>query len=319
MKPELWLLTAAIAIVMGGAAIVLLVANLVRARRSGKQESLAQTVNRLLDEKIQLSNIAKLDDVASVAKLVRDARSEITALSQRVEDISDQPPSFCMHDPVALEHQVLDLSWQLFRNNAELSAAVDAALREIAWSETLVELANFIPPDLKPTFDAAIAPCREQRSLLTRIALIPKITQGKIKSLESVPEEIRRTRELATMLTSEISKVVDFRLRNWVTDSFLPFADLYLQRYQQAQLEQNDGALRKGWTLVRRVLQAAAVEAIDVTPGETLFDSTRHVGRSTSNDPRFSDGVITGVVRNGFIEGGQQVIRQPEVIVNRMR
>lgn len=317
MKPELLLLMAAIALC--GTAIVLLVVHLGHARRRGKQESLAQVASRLLDEKIQLSNLAKLEDIASIAKLVQDIRSDVTALSQRVGEIPAQPPSSCTHDPVSLEHQVLDVSWQQFRNNAELSTAVDTALRDIAWSETLLELANFIPPDLKPTFDAAIAPCREQRSLLTRIALIPKITQGKIKSLESAAEEIRRTRELAMLLTSDVGKVVDFRLRNWVTDSFLPFADLYLQRYQQAQLEKNDGALREGWALVRRVLHAAAVEAIDVTPGETLFDSTRHVGRSTSNDPRFSDGVITGVVRNGFIEGGQQVIRQPEVIVNRMR
>ena len=70
---------------------------------------------------------------------------------------------------------------------------------------------------------------------------------------------------------------------------------------------------------MREVLRVASVEPIDVTPGETLFDSARHVGRSTSNDPRFADGVITGVVRNGFIEGGRQVIRQPEVIVNRTR
>jgi len=95
--------------------------------------------------------------------------------------------------------------------------------------------------------------------------------------------------------------------------------DLYLQRCQQAQIEKRDGATSEGLTLVRNMLRIAAVEPIEVTPGETLFDSTRHVGRSTSNDPRFADGVITGVVRNGFIEGGQLVIRQPEVIVNRMR
>src|SRR5262249_34473725 len=101
---------------------------------------------------------------------------------------------------------------------------------------------------------------------------------------------------------------------------FLQFADLYLQRCQQARLEKRDGSeLRDGLLLVRQVLHAADVEPIEVTPGETLFDSARHVGRSTTNDPRFADGVITGVIRNGFIEEGQQVIRQPEVIVNRMR
>jgi hypothetical protein len=29
--------------------------------------------------------------------------------------------------------------------------------------------------------------------------------------------------------------------------------------------------------------------------------------------------VIMAVVRNGFVQGGREVIRQPEVIVNRLR
>jgi len=319
MKPELLLLTGAV--VLSVVAIALLAFRLVRIKAKRKQESLAQLAGRLVDEKVRLANLARAEDIEPAVKLVHDMRNDVLALTQRIDQLADTapPPPPCAHDPVALEHQILDLAWQQFRKNAELSVAVDAALQDIAWSETLVALAGLIPPDLKPTFDAAIAPCREQRSLLARIALIPKITEGKIAPLAGAAAEIRRTRELAMLLSAEIGKVVDFRLRNWVTDSFLPFADLYLQRYQQAQLDKRDAELRDGWALVCRVLRAAAVEAIDVTPGETLFDSTRHVGRSTSNDPRFSDGVITGVVRNGFVEGGQQVIRQPEVIVNRMR
>jgi molecular chaperone GrpE (heat shock protein) len=42
------------------------------------------------------------------------------------------------------------------------------------------------------------------------------------------------------------------------------------------------------------------------------------MGRSTANNPNFADGIIVGVVRNGFIRGGREVIRQPEVIVNRL-
>src|SRR5258708_7333392 len=176
-----------------------------------------------------------------------------------------------------------------------------------------------VPADLKSTFDAVAGPCREHRSLLQRIELIPRIVNGNFSRLTTDAEEIRRTRELASLLTSELARALDFRIKSWVTDSFLPFADLYLQRCQQAQLEKSNGEMNEGLSLVRQMLHVAAVEPIDVKPGETIFDGTRHVGRSTSNDPRFPDGVITGVVRNGFIEGGQQVLRQPEVIVNRTR
>jgi hypothetical protein len=43
------------------------------------------------------------------------------------------------------------------------------------------------------------------------------------------------------------------------------------------------------------------------------------MGRSTTSDPRLPDGSIASVVRNGFLRANQPAIRQPEVIVNRLR
>jgi len=286
------------------------------AKRDRAQARLPEALIRLLENKLRDANLLKPEDLTPLAQRLDEIHDDVIALTASKEPIFGEAAST---DPVALEHQILGESWKQFLKNSELRDALDDALQDRAWTQLLDDLKNVVPADLKPTFDATIVPCREHRSLLQRLELIPRIIDGKIARLTTDAEEIRRTRELTTLLASDVVKVADFRLKSWVTDSFLHFADLFLQRYQQAQLEKRDGDLREGLHLVRQLLNVAGVEPIDLIPGETLFDSAHHVGRSTSNDPRFSDGVITGVVRNGFIEGGRQVIRQPEVIVNRMR
>jgi len=231
-------------------------------------------------------------------------------------------------DNVALEREALGESWKKFRQNEELSAWLDNAAKDESWKEIgdplLTHLPKLVPDDLKATFDAVLAPAREYNNLVARISVIPKIVSGEVPRLENNAQELARTREFAQLLamsnnTAFIADRLNFRPRNWVLDHFLTFADLYLQRYQQARMARCDAGLEEGVSIVKRILGVAAVEPIDVKLGETPFDSARHIGRSTTNDARFSDGVIVGVVRNGFIEAGKDVIRQPEVVVNRTR
>jgi hypothetical protein len=273
----------------------------------------------VLDEKLHAADLLTSADLTPIAEELERLNGGMAGVAGAVDRMAAATPVAPPTDPVALEHRILGESWRQFRANRELSVAFDEARKDRAWAPLIDQLTNVVPADLKPTFEAVIGPCREHRTLVQRIDLIPRVVDGKFPPLATDAEEVRRTRELAGLLTVESTHRLDFRFKGWVTDAFLPFADLYLQRYQQAQLEKRGGELEAGVNLVRQVLRMAAVEPIDVTPGETLFDSTQHVGRSTTNDPRFPDGVITGVVRNGFIEGGRQVIRQPEVIVNRMR
>jgi hypothetical protein len=264
-----------------------------------------------------------LEHLVSIAAQVGILRQEVATFGKALESVSPAQVTRSA-DPVALEHQILGECWKQFRSNKELSASFDAAALDASWEPLLSSLASAVPDDLKPTFDAVVRPCRVHRKFISRIGLVPRLVNGEIPRLPADAEEVRRTREFAGLLhaaqnRSESSNPLSFRIKSWVTDSFLSFADLYLQRYQQAQLEKRQAELQSGADLVRQVLRIAAVEAIEIEPGETSFDSTRHIGRSTTNDPRFADGVITGVVRNGFIESGRQVIRQPEVIVNRTR
>ncbi len=300
-------------------AVVLLVFLLFRRRRAVLEETDAakrlNAVIDVLDEKVNKANVLTVEQLDPIANELALLRAEVTGVLRIVEQIAARPP--VSTDAVALEHQILGAEWNQFCANKELSAAFESATHDNAWQGILDELTQVVPSDLRPTFDGVIGPCREHRTVIQRIGFIPRIISGKFPRLETDAEEVRRTRELAGLLTSDASRFA-FRFQSWVTESFLPFADLYLQRYQQAQLEQRPDELQNGVDLVRQLLRIAAVEPIEVTLGETLFDSARHIGRSTTNDPRVADGVITGVIRNGFIEG-QQVLRQPEVIVNRSR
>ncbi|MEO8382698.1 MAG: hypothetical protein ABI779_23775 [Acidobacteriota bacterium] len=307
--------------VLSLAAVVLLVFMLRRRRRETFEKTDAaqrlDLIIQMLEERVRSVNVLTSDELLPIATGLERLRGGIEGIARIVKIAVDAPP--LTHDAVALEHEVLAQSWKQFHANQELNAALEDALQDRGWEPLIDRLSSVVPLELKPAFEAVMRPCREHRMLLQKISLIPRIGNGTLARLGTDAEEVRRTRELASLLTPEGNGHLAFRFRTWVTDTFLPFADLYLQRFQQAQLERGGDDLQAGATLVRQVLGLAAVEPIDVIPGETPFDSTRHVGRSTTNDPRFADGVITGVVRNGFVEGGQQVIRQPEVIVNRMR
>lgn len=224
-----------------------------------------------------------------------------------------------------LEREVLKEAWTRFMDNKEM-VAVLARARSEKWEQVqealLVQLPRCIPEDLKPTFDAALAPARDFDNLMTKIFLIPLVL-GEKTSPKPESKELMLLRELTGLLTmiqtsNLVADRLNFRLETWIVDCFLEFADLFLQRYQKAQMEKRESQLQPGYEIVRQILKIADLEPVDLTLGVTRFDSARHIGRSTASDPSVDSGVILGVIRNGFVRGGQQVIRQPEVIVNRV-
>lgn len=276
-----------------------------------------------------LATAAAVQELESKLSLIAaNVQSAHAAIAEKIDGATDRlaqtiqermtTPETTSGDSVRLEHQVLAEHWKQFREKETLAATNESA----AWERLLADLTAVVPAELQPSFEAVMGPYREHRTLVQRIGIIPHVVNGEMR-LASEAAELKRARELTQLLiaaqSSDGNLPLHFPFQRWATDTFLPFADLYLQSYQQALFEGRDGDLRKGMSVIRQLLRIAAVEPIDVTLGETRFDSTRHIGRATSSDPQVPDGVITGVIRNGFIEGGHQVIRQPEVIVNRVR
>lgn len=229
---------------------------------------------------------------------------------------------------IVLEREILKEAWSKFCKNDEIKSTLASAWDErwMAVREPLLRhLPQLVPEDLRPTFEAAVAPAKDFHGLTSKVSLVRLLVdgKGKIPPLPSEAQELMRLRELTGLLTiiqtsNLVADRLNFRLEPWIVDSFLGFADLFLQRYQKAQMEKRESQLQPGYEIVRQILKIADLEPVDLTLGVTPFDSARHIGRSTASDPSVASGVILGVIRNGFIRGGQQVIRQPEVIVNRV-
>lgn len=293
-----------------------------RAWRTTLQDVEGNLAARLatLAEQIQNTNTGTVKTIDAV----HDAMMErVTALFRELGDvkehlarIAERPPEPAASDAVRLEREVLAEHWKVFRDKKGIQQT-----QENPWENLLNELPALVPTDLQPSLEAVLTPYREHRFLIQKIGIIPGVISGQMP-LPSEAAELKRARDLTQLLVTtqnDGNGRLEFPFQEWVTDTFLPFADLYLQNYQKALLEKREGDLHKGMPLVREILRMASVEPIEVTLGETRFDSARHIGRFTSSDPHFADGVITGVVRNGFVESGRQVIRQPEVVVNRVR
>lgn len=231
---------------------------------------------------------------------------------------------------VALERDLLVESWKkLKESNKDVAGAVDRSFSE-KWKSVqqnlLVTLHEVVKNDeeLRSAFDLAVLPVRDFDQLAGRLSLIAQLVDGEVKPHPNETTELLRVREnahvVSTLLnTGLLAERLRFRLEKWASERFLSFADLFLQRHQQEHLKGTSGELEKGAPVVLELLGRGDLEPIDVQLGVTLFDSSQHVGRSTTSDPRMKNGVISGVIRNGFVRKSTgQVVRQPEVIVNRV-
>lgn len=267
-------------------------------------------------------------EIESLEQAIKEVKGNINLLFKEVVPLRPLKERLTHPSRVALdlEVEILRGAWQKFSNN-KLAAAILERAQTMGWEEVrellLSQLPPAVPEELKPTFDTVVAPARDFHNMVAKLGLVQLLLNNdkELPPLSS-DQALLRVRELISLLTmiqnsNLVADRLNFHFEKWVEDQFLSFADLYMQKYQKAQLE-NDGArLEPGLQIVRRVLKAAGLEPVDLTLGVTPFDSTRHIGRSTTCDSNFANGLILGVVRNGFMRGGQ-VLRQPEVIVNRV-
>jgi len=304
--------------------------------RFGKIEGAHQEVQRQLSQ--WNASLSEANNKSSAPQALSEPEQEklsrsVDVLNRHVNAIYKmigKPPegSKTTGSNINLEREILNESWKKFNKDKELTASIDRASKDDQWLEIrdplLFQLPQAVPEDLRATFDAILAPARDYHNLTSKIALVPRLVSGDLPKLESEAQELTRIREfthlLAMTLNSNlVADRLNFHLERWITDQFLSFADLFLQRFQQAQMEGKDASLEPGLRIVRQVLGVANLAPIELVLGETVFDSTKHIGRSTTSDTLFPDGVVMAAVRNGFMQGGQQVLRQPEVIVNRVR
>lgn len=226
-----------------------------------------------------------------------------------------------------LELAVLRASWERTVKELPLLAALGEDAGKALREELLRDLPRAIEVDeeLRSACASVLAPVRELENLIRKVSVAQRLVEGTLPPLDQPARQLQRIREGATLLTmlhssSSFADRLNFRLEQWAGERFLTFADLFLQKRQQALLQGGlpQAGLEEGYRIVLRVLAGADLEPVEIVLGRTLFDSSQHVGRSTACQSGLRDGAIVGVVRNGFRQRGGRVVRQPEVVVNRL-
>ncbi|MCP4214800.1 MAG: hypothetical protein GY765_09085 [bacterium] len=116
-----------------------------------------------------------------------------------------------------------------------------------------------------------------------------------------------------------VHRLVSFRVRVWVSEEFLEFADRYLREYGRAVLAETLSENQKEVAnLVNEILEYGDLRPVPILLGETYFDSNQHIGRSHTKESSMKNGTIAEVVKSGFETLAGETVQQPEVIVNRI-
>ena len=267
------------------------------------------------------TRLSRVDErLHMVLEVLEQHRAQLAKLdSVQSAPIRSAPPTSAL----TLEREILREAWKRFRENRKLAEAMESAVRDPGWQDILLsKIPQSVPGDLKLALDAILGPVQDSFNLVTKLFLVPRLVDGDLPKLESEAQEGARLREFGTLLimtqSSRLADCLNFRLGDWIEHHFLGFTDQFLQRYQQAQLEGATEPLESCHQLIRQVLGMAGLEPIGLTLGSTRFDDHVHLELSAAHYPNLPDGVIIAVVRNGFVRGGQEILRQAEVIVNRI-
>lgn len=140
------------------------------------------------------------------------------------------------------------------------------------------------------------------------------------KTRERFEAEVLRIRDglqLLTLLqtTDLADRIRSFNLKSWIRGDFVRFADELIRARQRGPAP----GLEVAWEIIREALAHAGLQPVEIELGKTRFDSKVHIGRSDAHERDAQDGVIVGVVRNGFRDVlSEKYFQRPEVVVNRV-
>jgi hypothetical protein len=227
-----------------------------------------------------------------------------------------------------LELELLTAAWNMYKESPRYRALLEPALDEATKSKSVRDLLVALPKAVDANSRLAapaenlLVQVREFDHLISKVSRIPKLIQGELvpPTEEKRLLMIRECSHLLSILqnTDLMSGRLGFRLAKWVREQFVGFADLFLRLYQEEKFTDTADNLEEAKSIVLAVLEVAQLEPIEINLGKTPFDSTKHIGRSTTSRPGMHDGTIASVIKNGFRQVGGVVVQQPEVIINRM-
>jgi hypothetical protein len=270
------------------------------------------------------------------AKLM-EFRTEVVQLQTELDDLRPRlvelqaDRGLSWGDLVAIELEALRAGWQRYRDQQPRAASLAEGFAsdprsELISCDLLTVLPRAVGADqrLRAACESLLELVRDHYNFGVRASHIPALLKADPKSFEKDPARaLMNIRDRALVLAilqtgGSRGERLSFDLEKWIREQFLSFADLFFQVYQQARAESATDGLAEGRDVVLKILKVVGLEPIEIELGQTLFDSSKHIGRSTAYRPEMRDGTIAGVVRNGFRQVGGAVVQQPEVIVNRV-
>lgn len=272
------------------------------------------------------------EDLDTFRGLVQDLpklREQINELQKAEEDRVTGEKELSLTDLVDLELSSLKAGWEKYREQQRQVAilAESAASNPrfaMIHSDLLTDLPRAVGADerLLAACESLLDPVKDFYNFSVRVSRIPGPVDPQVLQRDpgKVLMNIRERAQTLAFLQDGRSGTqrLSFDLEKWIREQFLSFADLLLRTYQEARLDGTSGNLEEGRALVLKILLEAGLEPVEIVLGQTSFDSSKHIGRSTASRPSMRDGTIASVVKNGFQQVGGPVVQQPEVIVNRI-
>lgn len=237
---------------------------------------------------------------------------------------------------IQLERNFLAQLWKQAKSTLSREAApTDQDQGGPSWSRSLDIVCRDLPrnllkhPGLKENLERISAPAirlkhSQAKMNAIRASLLPRPSTEETPQQEGSSErELFRLRDYSLHLfhllnTEEGRRLREFDLRQWIRQQFREFADQFFREYWEGQFLGRSPDLEDAKRLVEEILVQGGIEVIPTVPGRTRFDRSQHIGRSAESSQHHEDGVIVSVLRVGFRDAKKnQVIQQPEVVVNR--
>ena len=295
------------------------------------------TITSLQDkiDKIKLGN-SQGDGKQYNDDLKEEIKKELNEFSKNMENkFDDKFSQYIVDIKVVIsseiqksEKEITEKKWEKLKENhqAIIDQATDLKEKENTFfeetlKEDLVALFTDFDKSTASKYNSILTEINEYYKQMMCLAMI----HNYFESPEAHPEqdidtpELRSWSELLSSLQSsrKIRKMLNFKLAGWIRSDFLEVADMFLREYLDRKQEKSDDSWDELNQIVLDVLAKADLKPVEIELGKTNYNSKKHIARSSISNNSLPDKVITGIIRNGFMQK-ERVIQQPQVTINKV-
>lgn len=294
----------------------------------GKELSGTLARQAVVFEEFQASFKRQVSLVEAQNKNVEALVGAFKSASPHIETVRDkqhrpkEPDS--LDAAIKAESDLLAFAWQKWEGREAFKRAIEEADRSKPVVQVRGELIrNLGPalvglPNLQGLLQAVLAPLQEFETTRSQFRTTEWLIGGGGESDLAHLLNLRKSLYFLHSMTSEGRERVlsGSNFERWLAASFVSFADefwLSLQREAPTRRQSLQGAQ----SIILQALKTGGIVPIEIAPRRTRFDASEHEAISQEVHGDVGDGLVVGVVKNGFrFQDGR--IQRAKVIVNRV-